>query len=76
MRLGRRRRDEISRLERDGKLTFEFTGEPDQKPTNDHFESYERDDKIGKDASYGTFTASPGSAVGDDPVEAQLNPWI
>ena len=40
-----------------GKLTFEFHGEPDQKPTKDYFESYELDDKIGKDASYGSFTA-------------------
>jgi len=41
----------------DGKLTFEFHGEPDQKPTKDYFESYELDNKIGKDASYGSFTA-------------------
>lgn len=41
----------------DGKLLFEFHGEPDQKPTKDYFESYELDDKVGKDASYGSFTA-------------------
>ena len=41
----------------DGKLTFEFHGEPDQKPTKDYFESYELDNKVGKDASYGSFTA-------------------
>lgn len=41
----------------DGKLTFEFHGEPDQKPNKDYFESYELDNKIGKDASYGSFTA-------------------
>ncbi|HEY2845240.1 MAG TPA: hypothetical protein VGJ09_16375 [Bryobacteraceae bacterium] len=41
----------------DGKLTFEFHGEPDQKPNKDYFESYELDDKTGKDASYGSFTA-------------------
>ncbi|MEO8052590.1 MAG: hypothetical protein ABI833_19455 [Acidobacteriota bacterium] len=41
----------------DGKLTYEFHGEPDQKPNKDYFESYELDDKIGKDASYGSFTA-------------------
>jgi hypothetical protein len=41
----------------DGKLTFEFHGEPDQKPNPDYFESYELDDKVGKDASYGSFTA-------------------
>jgi len=40
-----------------GKLTFEFHGEPDQKPTKDYYESYQLDDKIGKDASYGSFTA-------------------
>src|SRR5579862_166784 len=40
-----------------GKLAFEFHGEPDQKPNKDYFESYELDDKIGKDASYGSFTA-------------------
>ena len=40
-----------------GKLTFEFHGEPDQKPSKDYFESYQLDDKIGKDASYGSFTA-------------------
>jgi hypothetical protein len=41
----------------DGKLAYEFHGEPDQKPNKDYFESYELDDKIGKDASYGSFTA-------------------
>ena len=41
----------------DGKLAFEFHGEPDQKPNKDYFESYELDDKTGKDASYGSFTA-------------------
>ena len=41
----------------DGKLTFEFHGEPDQKPNKDYFESYELDNKVGKEASYGTFTA-------------------
>lgn len=41
----------------DGKLLFEFHGEPDQKPTKDYFESYELDDKSGKGASYGSFTA-------------------
>jgi hypothetical protein len=40
-----------------GKLAYEFHGEPDQKPNKDYFESYELDDKIGKDASYGSFTA-------------------
>ena len=41
----------------DRKLTFEFHGEPDQKPNKDYFESYELDDKVGKEASYGSFTA-------------------
>jgi hypothetical protein len=41
----------------DGKLAFEFHGEPDQKPNPDYFESYELDDKVGKDAAYGSFTA-------------------
>jgi hypothetical protein len=41
----------------DGKLLFEFHGEPDQKPNKDYFESYELDDKAGKDSSYGSFTA-------------------
>jgi len=40
-----------------GKVTFEFHGEPDKKPNPDYFESYELDDKIGKDHSYGSFTA-------------------
>lgn len=40
----------------DGKLEFEFHGEPDQKPTKDYFESYELN-KAGKEASYGSFTA-------------------
>jgi hypothetical protein len=41
----------------DGKLAFEFHGEPDQKPNKEYYESYELDDKVGKDASYGAFTA-------------------
>ena len=41
----------------DSKLAFEFHGEPDQKPNKDYFESYELDDKVGRDASYGSFTA-------------------
>jgi hypothetical protein len=40
-----------------GKLLFEFHGEPDNKPNKDYFESYELDDKIGKTDSYGSFTA-------------------
>jgi hypothetical protein len=41
----------------DGKLRFEFHGEPDQKPTKDYFESYQLDDKVGVEESYGSFTA-------------------
>jgi hypothetical protein len=39
------------------KLQFEFHGEPDVKPNKDYFESYELNDKEGKDSSYGSFTA-------------------
>ena len=41
----------------DGKLAFEFHGEPDRKPSKDYFESYELNEKPGKDSSYGSFTA-------------------
>ena len=41
----------------DGVLLYEFHGEPDQKPNKDYYESYELDDKVGKDSSYGSFTA-------------------
>lgn len=40
-----------------GKVSYEFHGEPDQKPNPDYFESYELDDKAGKDQSNGSFTA-------------------
>jgi hypothetical protein len=40
-----------------GKLLFEFHGEPDQKPNKDYYDSYELDDKVGKEQSYGSFTA-------------------
>lgn len=40
-----------------GKVRFEFHGEPDQKPNKDYYESYELDDKVGRDHSYGSFTA-------------------
>jgi hypothetical protein len=40
-----------------GKVAYEFHGEPDQKPNKDYFESYELDDKVGKDHSFGSFTA-------------------
>jgi hypothetical protein len=41
----------------DGKVQFEFHGEPDQKPRPDYFESYQLDNKVGQDKSYGSFTA-------------------
>ena len=41
----------------DGKVQFEFHGEPDKKPRPDYFESYQLDDKIGQDHAYGSFTA-------------------
>jgi hypothetical protein len=41
----------------DGKLQFEFHGEPDQKPNKDYFESYELDNKVGRESAYGSFTA-------------------
>lgn len=40
-----------------GPICYEFHGEPDQKPNKDYYESYELDDKVGKDHAYGTFTA-------------------
>lgn len=33
----------------DGPLLYEFHGEPDQKRNKDYYESYELDDKVGKD---------------------------
>jgi hypothetical protein len=40
-----------------GDVAFEFHGEPDNKPNKDYFESYELNDQVGKDHSYGSFTA-------------------
>lgn len=40
-----------------GNVAFEFHGEPDNKPNKDYFESYELNDKVGADHSYGAFTA-------------------
>ncbi|HTR34693.1 MAG TPA: hypothetical protein VMH80_02250 [Bryobacteraceae bacterium] len=40
-----------------GNILYEFHGEPDSKPNPDYFESYELDDKVGKDHSSGSFTA-------------------
>ena len=41
----------------DGKIQFEFHGEPDQKPRPDYFESYMIDNKTGQDHAYGSFIA-------------------
>jgi hypothetical protein len=38
-------------------VLFEFHGEPDRKPTKDYYDSYEKDDKVGKKESFGSFTA-------------------
>ena len=38
-------------------VAFEFHGEPDNKPNKDYFESYELNDKVGADHSYGSFIA-------------------
>jgi hypothetical protein len=46
----------------DGKLQFEFHGEPDVKPNKDYYESYDLDDKIGRESYYGTFVA-PSTGV-------------
>jgi len=62
-----------------GKLRYEFHGEPDQKPNKDYYESYELDNKVGKDHSYGSFTA-PSTGIhgwfwenkGDKDVEMHL----
>jgi hypothetical protein len=40
-----------------GKLAYEFHGEPDQKPSKDYYESYDLDDQVGKTESSGSFTA-------------------
>lgn len=47
------------------KVLYEFHGEPDVKPTGaseDYFESYEKDDAVGKKESHGTFT-SPSTGI-------------
>jgi hypothetical protein len=47
------------------KVLYEFHGEPDVKPAGapeDYFESYEKDDAVGKNQSSGTFT-SPSSGI-------------
>jgi len=40
-----------------GKVQFEFHGEPDQKPKPDYFESYQLDDKVGQEQANGAFIA-------------------
>ena len=40
-----------------GKLRLEFHGEPDQKRNQDYYESFELDDKVGQDHSFGSFIA-------------------
>jgi hypothetical protein len=40
-----------------GKLLYEFHGEPDQKPNKDYYDSYELDNKVGKEESHGSFIA-------------------
>jgi len=62
-----------------GKLMFEFHGEPDQKPNPDYYDSYELDDKVGKEEAHGSFTA-PSTGIhgwfwenkGDKNVEIHL----
>ena len=44
----------------DGKLLYEFHGQPNVRPPDtgvDYFESYELDDKVGKDQMHGTLVA-------------------
>jgi hypothetical protein len=45
-----------------GKVLFEFHGEPDQKPNPDYYDSYELDNKVGKEKSAGSFIA-PSSGI-------------
>jgi hypothetical protein len=48
-----------------GKVLYEFHGEPDVKPSGapeDYFESYDKDDAVGKNQSHGTFT-SPSTGI-------------
>jgi hypothetical protein len=62
-----------------GKLMFEFHGEPDQKPNKDYYDSYELDDKVGKEQSNGSFIA-PSTGIhgwfwenkGDQSVKIRL----
>ena len=63
-----------------GKLRFEFHGEPDQKPSKDYYESYDLNDQVGSDHAYGSFTAPTTGIHGwfwenktDKEVEMHLN---
>jgi hypothetical protein len=62
-----------------GKVLFEFHGEPDQKPNPDYYDSYELDDKVGKEQSHGSFVAPSTGIHGwfwenksEQPVEIRL----
>ena len=47
------------------KVFYELHGEPDVKPagaSEDYYESYEKDDTVGKNQSHGTFT-SPSTGI-------------
>ena len=55
-----------------GKVAFEFHGEPDNKPNKDYFESYELNDKAGADHFYGAFTA-PTTVRKSPPVSGARN---
>jgi hypothetical protein len=46
----------------DAKLGFEMHGQPDKLPSKDYYDSYDRDDKVGKESSYGSFT-SPKTGI-------------
>jgi hypothetical protein len=66
-----------------GKLLYDFHGQPDVKPegvaVTDYFESYDRDDKVGKDRLQGTLVA-PRTGIhgwfwenaGTEPVTVKL----
>lgn len=63
-----------------GKLRFEFHGEPDQKPNKDYYERYEINDQAGMDHAFGSFTAPTTGIHGwfwenktDQEVEMHLN---
>ena len=66
----------------DGKLLYEFHGQPDVRPPDTgvgYFESYELDDKVGKDQMHGTLVA-PSTGIhgwfwentGSEPITIKL----